>query len=160
METRPLEPSDRQWSNAIVGRHFGSSRVVSRERLHDAATLPGFISLQEGIPVGLLLFRIDGSGCEVVVLVVERPRQGIGTALLGSAKEAARSAGCSRVWLVTTNDNAVAQSFYKAIGWSLVAVHRGAVTRARLLKPEIPEHGANGVAIEDELEYEINLDHE
>jgi GNAT superfamily N-acetyltransferase len=157
MEIRPLEPSDRPWSNAIVGRHFGSPRVVSRERLHDATALPGLVALEDDVPVGLLLLRIDGNGCEVVVLAVEQPRQGVGTALLDAARDAARSAGCSRLWLVTTNDNAAAQSFYVARGWTAVAVHRGAVTRARLLKPEIPEHGADGAAIEDELEYELDL---
>lgn len=157
MEIRSLEPSDRQWSNAIVGEHFGSTRVVSRDRLHDASKLLGLIALQDDVPVGLLLFRIDGGGCEVVVLVAERPRQGIGTALLESVRETASSAGCSHVWLVTTNDNVVAQSFYRALGWPLVSVHRGAVTRARLIKPEIPQHGAGGVAIEDELEYSLNL---
>ena len=157
MDIRSLKPSDRQWSDAIVGEHFGSTLVVSRERSHDASKLPGLIAMQDGLPVGLLLFRIDAGGCEVVVLVVERPRQGIGTALLESVLETARSAGCPRVWLVTTNDNAVAQSFYGALGWLLVSVHRGAVTRARLLKPEIPWQGANGSAIEDELEYEFRL---
>lgn len=158
MEIRPLEPSDRQWANALVGAHFGSTRVVSRDRLHDTSTLPGLIASQDGAPVGLLLFRIDAGGCEVVVLIAERPRQGIGTALLEAVRETARSAGCPRVWLVTTNDNVVAQSFYDALGWSLVSVHRGAVTRARLLKPEIPQQGADGVAIEDEYEYSLDLD--
>jgi len=157
VEIRSLEPSDRQWSDAVVGGHFGSTRVVSRDRLHDASTLPGFIALQDGVPIGLLLFRIDEGGCEVVVLVAERPRQGIGTALLESVREAASSAGCSHVWLVTTNDNVIAQSFYRALGWPLVSVHRGAVTHARLIKPEIPQQGAGGVAIEDEFEYSLNL---
>ncbi|MDP3773420.1 MAG: GNAT family N-acetyltransferase [Gemmatimonadales bacterium] len=155
MQIRRLEPSDREWSNALVGAHFGSSRVVSRGRLYDATALPGFIAMHDGVPAGLLQFRIAGSTCEVVVLVVERPREGVGTALLDSMREAARSAGCSRLWLVTTNDNTVAQSFYRALGWRLVTVHKGAVTRSRVLKPEIPEFGANGVAIEDELEYEL-----
>jgi len=157
MEIRSLEPSDRQWSDAVVLEHFGSTRVVSRGLLHDASALPGFVALQDGVPIGLLLFRIDGGGCEVVVLVVERLRQGIGTALLESVRETASAAGCSHVWLVTTNDNVVAQSFYSSLGWPLVSVHQGAVTHARLIKPEIPQYGAGGVAIEDELEYSLNL---
>jgi len=71
-----------------------------------------------------------------------------------------RARGCSRMWLVTTNDNHAAQRFYEALGWSLVAVHRGAAAAARRLKPEIPERAPDGTPIEDELEYERRLDGE
>ena len=156
MEIRQLQPTDRAWSDTVVARHFGSSRIVSRRRVHDAAQLPGFVAWTGDVPVGLAEFLIDGLACEVVVLIAERPREGIGAALLDAVRQAAVSAGCSRLWLVTTNDNVVAQSFYRALGWRLVTVHRGAVNHSRLLKPEIPLLGANGVAIEDELEYEFD----
>jgi ribosomal protein S18 acetylase RimI-like enzyme len=157
VEIRPLETSDRQWSNGLAARHFGSACVVSRGVPHDTTSLPGFVALRDGAPVGLLQFQVDGNAWEIVVLVVERPREGIGAALLDSALRAARSAGCSRLWLVTTNDNVTAQAFYDALGWRFVAVHKGAVTRSRLIKPEIPQQGPNGIAIEDELEYELNV---
>ena len=156
-EIRGLKPSDREWSDAMVRRHFGSSRIVSRGRVHDAAELPGFVALRDGRPAGLAEFLVDGHACEVVVVVAQPPREGIGTALVDVVRRAAESAGCVRLWLVTTNDNVTAQSFYKALGWRLVTVRRGAVSRSRLLKPEIPLLGENGVAIEDELEYELDI---
>ena len=154
---RPLVPSDRQWSDTLVSEHFGSSRIVTRGRVHDAAALPGFVAIGGDAPVGLLQFRIDEGECEILVLVVEQPRKGIGTALLARVRDTARTAGCSRLWLVTTNDNVAARSLYEALGWRLVAVRKDAVNRSRLLKPEIPERNAAGVAIEDELEYEIDV---
>jgi ribosomal protein S18 acetylase RimI-like enzyme len=157
MEIRELGPLDRTWSDALLGEHFGSAHVVSRGRLHDASTLPGLLALRAGLPVGLLQYHVDTSGCEIVALVVEFPREGIGTALLAAAGGVARSAGCPRLWLVTTNDNVIAQSFYASLGWKLAAVHPGAVDDSRLLKPEIPRFGVNGVAIQDELEYELDL---
>lgn len=157
MEIRSLQPADWDWSNALVARHFDSPRVVSRGRLHNAHELPGFVAVSDGLPVGLLLYRIDTDGLEVVVLIAERPREGIGRTLLDSARGAARSAGCSRVWLVTTNDNLPAQAFYQALGWGLVAVHRGEVARSRLLKPEIPETGLDGIPIDDELEFALDV---
>ena len=87
----------------------------------------------------------------------ERPREGVATALVHALVEHLRVSGCARAWLVTTNDNFGARLFYESLGWRLAAVHHGAVTRARELKPEIPVFGENGVAIEDELEYEFDV---
>jgi hypothetical protein len=71
-------------------------------------------------------------------------------ALLAEAKRIARAAGCTRLWLITTNDNVDALRFYQRRGFRLAALHAGAVddSRARL-KPEIPEAGLYGIAIRD-----------
>jgi hypothetical protein len=39
----------------------------------------------------------------------------------------------------------------------LAALHRNAVAESRRLKPEIPETGADGIPIRDELELELVL---
>ena len=155
MEIRELEASDRAWATALLGEHFGSSRVVSRGRVHDADQLPGFVALSDGELVGLVVYQDDDGGREVVALVAARPRQGIGKALIDSVVTSARDEGYSRVWLVTTNDNVAAQCFYQALGWRLASVHVGAVTRSRVLKPEIPAVGIGAVAIEDEIEFDL-----
>jgi len=157
MDIRELRASDCKWTAAVLGEHFGSPRVVSRGRLHDAEQLPGFVARSDGQPAGLVVYRIDGAECEVVALVVERPRRGIGRALTEAVVARARSEGCSRVWLVTTNDNVTAQCFYQALGWRLAGVHVGAVTESRVLKPEIPALGMGGVPIEDEIEFDLTL---
>jgi hypothetical protein len=61
------------------------------------------------------------------------------------------------MWLITTNDNHPAIRFYERRGMSVVAVHRDAVTKARGLKPEIPELGIDGTPIRDEIEFEVRL---
>jgi hypothetical protein len=71
---------------------------------------------------------------------------------------AARAAGRTRVWLITTNDNLDALRFYQRRGFTLAALHRGAVARSRRLKPTIPEVGAHGIPIRDELELERRLE--
>jgi hypothetical protein len=71
--------------------------------------------------------------------------------------ETAAAAGCSRVWLITTNDNLHALCFYQRRGFQLVAVHRDAVSRSRKIKPSIPLIGANGIPIRDEIELEYLL---
>ena len=87
-----------------------------------------------------------GSGLE--------PGIGVGGQLLRSLEGLARAAGCERLWLVTTNDNQSAIEFYTRRDFILVAVHKGSLERARLLKPEIPMHGMSGIPMEDEWEFE------
>ena len=110
------------------------------------------------MPVGLLQYHVAGEQCEVVVLIAVHSRRGVGRFLLRAAEPIARSHGCRRLWLITTNDNRAALSFYRAIGWRQVAVHRGAMRESRRLKPEIPELAADGTPIEDEIEFELLLD--
>lgn len=158
MKMRSLVAIDQPWAAAWIGAHFGSTRIVSRGVLHDAQHLPGLVALEEGVPVGLLLYQIVQKDCEVVVLIALEPRRGVGTALLKAARQVARQAACRRLWLVTTNDNQGAQAFYQAQGLRQVVVHHGAIAQARVLKPEIPLLGENGIPIEDEIEYELMLD--
>ncbi len=66
-----------------------------------------------------------------------------------------RDAGCRRVWLTTSNDNLEALRFYQRRGLRIVAVHRGAIDRARELKATIPLVGRHGIEIHDEIELAI-----
>jgi ribosomal protein S18 acetylase RimI-like enzyme len=158
MEVRELGRDDRDWAGRLVSTHNASSRIVSRSVLHDSLTLPGLIAESDGVPVGLLQYHVVGKQFEVVVLIAARRRQGIGRFLLRAAEALASSHGCRRIWLVTTNENRAALSFYPAVGWRQVAVHRGAVHESRRLKPEIPELASDGTPIEDEIEFELILE--
>ena len=101
---------------------------------------------------------MEGDECELVVLEAFEKGRGIGTALLDATTDVARKAGCRRLWLVTTNDNLDALRFYQRRGLRLVRLWVDAVTEARLkLKPEIPLVGDHGIAIRDELEFELIL---
>lgn len=158
METKELSSDDRPWAERLVSRQIGSLRVVSRGVLHDSRALPGLIAESGGVPVGLLQYDVRGGDFEVVILIAVPHRQGVGGFLLRAAESIARSLGCKRCWLITTNDNLAAISFYRAMGWHLVAVHRGAVRESRRLKPEIPEFAADGTPMEDEMEFELLLE--
>lgn len=160
LEVRALAEADRERAREILAASWGSTRVVSRGRLHDAGALPGLLACEGGAIAGLLTYRVDGGGMEVVTLDVDDAhlQRGIGRALLAEAEHVAIASGCARLWLVTTNDNVRAQRFYAALGWTHVATHAGAIADARRLKPEIPERGYRDVAIEDELEYERRFD--
>jgi hypothetical protein len=49
-------------------------------------------------------------------------------------------------------------AFYARNGMRLAAVHADALHRSRELKPSIPSHADNGIAIRNEWEYELLLD--
>jgi RimJ/RimL family protein N-acetyltransferase len=125
--------------------------------LHRADRLPGFRALDRGAPAALLTYSVAEREFEIVTLHSARSGLGLGSSLLEAARQKGHSLGCSRLWLVTTNDNEPAIRFYERWGMSMVKVHRGAVNEARKLKPEIPEIGHGGVPIEDELEFELRL---
>ena len=68
--------------------------------------------------MGYLLYRVKWKDCEVVVLEALEQNRGVGTALLDLAGIRAKEAGCNRLWLITTNDNAMPSDFYQNTVWN------------------------------------------
>jgi ribosomal protein S18 acetylase RimI-like enzyme len=128
---------------------------VSRGRLtENVSHLPGLVAERDGRPAGFALVRVDGGEAEIAAIRALDQRRGVGTALLEAVEAERDRAGWQRLRLVTTNDNVDAIRFYQRRGWEWVAFHHDAVTAARELKPEIPTHGAHGIRIRHELEFE------
>lgn len=159
---RPKQPADRESVRDLLSRTWGSEMIACLSGLHDATLLDGYIA-QLGTPpdseiVGLVTYRVADGDCEIVTLDSLRPGLGIGTRLVESVATVARSQGCTRVWLTTTNDNLPALRYYQRHGWDLVALHRDAVTTARnTVKPEISLHGRDGIPLRHALELEFRL---
>jgi ribosomal protein S18 acetylase RimI-like enzyme len=154
---RRLSAEDRPLLVDVLTREWGAPQIVSRGRVHDASLGPAIGAFDAGELVGLATYDIAEGDCQILTLNAFVGDRGIGTRLVESVAQAARSAGCQRLWLITTNDNAEAIRFYERRGLRLVAVHHGAMDDARRLKPSIPEFGAGGVRISDELEFELEL---
>ena len=148
---------DRPWMLEVI-RGWGADFVVTRGRKVFAAELPAFVAEDaEGEKVGLLTYEIIGDQCEVVTLDAFTQFSGIGTPLMNRVIEAARAAGCRRVWLITTNDNLDAIRFYQKRGFTIAGVHVNAIAHSRTLKPSIPIVGNYGIPIRDEVEFEMGL---
>ncbi len=154
---RPIADADRDWIAERTVEWWAAPVIASRGRLHRPAELDCFIAEIDGQRVGLATLHIVDGGCEVVTLNSEQQGEGAGSALLAAAEAYARDRGCRRLWLITTNDKARALRFYQDRGLQIVALRRGAVSTARMLKPEIPLTGENGVPIEDEIELAKDL---
>jgi GNAT superfamily N-acetyltransferase len=157
MRVRPREPVDRPAIEGFLAR-WHSLRVARLGAVEQPLDHPALIAEQDGRLVGVLSYVVDGARCEVLTLHADVRGCGVGTALIAEAKRVAREAGCTRLWLVTTNDNIDALRFYQRRGFRLAALHPGAVddSRARL-KPEIPEIGNHRIPLRDELELEHEL---
>ena len=95
----------------------------------------------------------------MLTLHAEPRHPGAGTALLEAFEAVAREAGCTRIWLITTNDNVDALRFYQRRGFRLSARPPGRNPRyhERQLKPRIPELGAYDIPLRDELELNAAL---
>jgi ribosomal protein S18 acetylase RimI-like enzyme len=125
------------------------------QRLTEAMTL---IARYVGEPVGAATFvGTPASAVALLSLHATVPRRGVGSALLAAVEDRARADGVERVWLITTNDNVDALRFYQRRGYRIVAVDAGAVDEARRLKPGIPEVGAYGIPIHDEIQLQKML---
>ena len=151
---RPIGEGDRPALVRLARELWGTDIVVGHGVVFTPATLPGFLAERDGETVGLLTYEIDGDALEVVTIDAFPPAAGTGSALLDAAVGVARSAGCRRMWLMTTNDNLDALRFYQRRGFRLVALRPGALAASRALKPELPETGAYGIPLRDELDLE------
>lgn len=157
LTVRPRAPEDELEVQRFLAERWAADFVIARDEVHHPAALPGFVAVLGARLVGLATYTVREGACELVTLDSALERAGVGTRLLDAVTGAARAAGCARVWLVTTNDNLDALRFYQKRGFRLVAVHRGAVDRARARKPAIPALGDHGIPVHDEIELELAL---
>ena len=153
-----IREEDRPWIRDLIKTYWMSEILVSRGRVYHADQLSGFIARDDNERVGLITYRIEKDQCEITTLNALIQGRGIGSGLIEAVRTVAEQHDCTRVWLVTTNDNVPAMDFYEKRGFRRAAIHREAMTVSRRLKPEIPLHGINGVPIRDEVEYAIQLD--
>ena len=130
---------------------------MSRGRLHEPMAYPMLVAIHEGQVAGALTYEIRDGQMEAVTVDAFVDGVGAGAALIEAAAEEARRQGCRRLWLITTNDNTNALRFYQRRGMRLAALHRDAIAESRRMKPEIPQTGADGIPIRDELELELVL---
>jgi GNAT superfamily N-acetyltransferase len=157
---QPITELERVWIRQFAIAHRGANIVVGHGVTYALDKQPGLIATKNGERVGLITYHIQGHECEIVSLDSLQEGQGIGTRLIETVKQVALQAGCTRLWLITTNDNLHALRFYQKRGFMLVAVHRNAIEQARKLKPEIPLYGNDGIPIRDEIELEMLLNQE
>jgi DNA-3-methyladenine glycosylase I len=158
MEITRLDDSDVAWVRERTELLFRGKFLVSGDVVHDPTELPGFVARQDGERIGLVTYHVTDDACEVVTIDALCQYMGVGTALLEAVEAAARTQGCQNLWLITTNDNLDALRFFQRRGFVIREVRVHSMPKIRALKPGIPETGAYGIPVRDEIELERPLD--
>ncbi len=154
---RRIFEEDRIQVNRFLTEQWYATELILRGERVDLMDAPGFIAFEEGEIIGLVTIRISEGECEILSLDSLRENQGVGTALMKKAVDAARTAGCHKVRLITTNDNIRALRFYQKRGFDMVRIYHNAMDASRKLKPAIPLIGMDGIPLKHEIEFEMDL---
>ena len=152
---RAIEKQDAEFIEKSLEKNWGSVKIVTRGKLYDTSKLPGFLAEGEEQIFGFITYRIDENEVEIISLNSFKERIGVGSSLIDAVKKVACSRSIKRIWLITTNDNYPAVSFYQRRGFRVKAIYKNAIEQSRKLKPEIPVTGIGGVPIRDEIEMEM-----
>ena len=154
---RPINENDRPWVLEFI-RGGGADFIITRGRIVYPHKLEAFVAVNsKNERVGLATYEIIGDQCELVTLDAFTKYSGIGSDLVKKVREVAVNNGCSRLWLITTNDNIDAIRFYQRRGFTLATVHANALELSRKLKPTIPKIGYFRIPMRDEIEFEMLL---
>lgn len=160
---RATTDDDKPWIRRLLRRYWATESVLSKGKITDAVDTAGLAAFQDDEPVGLITYIIDTNPetnepeCEILTHNSMADSGGIGSCLLAAVRNEARAHGCRRLWLVTTNDNTPAIRFYQRRDFDICALHRDAISKARDLKPEIPDEGLDGIRVRHEIELEYVL---
>lgn len=158
MPRAPIQDSDREEVAQFIERMWGSTKIMSCGNVYYPHELEGLMERRDGRLAGLVTWHIHDKGMEVLTVNSVVPGERIGTSLILAAIEEARSRGCGRVWLTTTNDNMRAIGLHQRLGFRMVEVRVDAVDEARKIKPQIPAVGRDGIGIHDEIVLELQVE--
>ncbi|HEX7297861.1 MAG TPA: GNAT family N-acetyltransferase [Solirubrobacteraceae bacterium] len=153
LHVRALRDDERAWAAGVVRESWGADVLAYGDgREHRPAALPALVAEADGERAGLATYAIEHGSCELVTVNAFTIGGGIGSALVEAVADAARTAGCGRIRVTTSNDNLPALRLYQRHRFVLTALHPGAVDRARERKPDIGPIGHAGIPIRDELD--------
>ena len=106
---------------------------------------------------GILLFK-EEKEYEIIVFEVFNKFNGLGTIILNEFIKIAKSQNCTKIHLMTTNDNLDALRFYQRRGFIIKGIRLNALQASRKIKPAIPLVGEYNIPLRDEIEFELSLE--
>ena len=152
-----INAQNRSFINAFIMEHWYSTKMIVRGKEIDMTTTEGFFVFEDEKIIGLITYVVSDDILEVMSLDSLRENQGIGTELLQTVIEEAKSLACRKIVLITTNDNINALRFYQKRGFDMVHLFHNALDVSRKIKPEIPLVGDNSIPLKHEIEFEMVL---
>ncbi|RLZ11604.1 GNAT family N-acetyltransferase [Faecalibacter macacae] len=157
MEIRLTLLEEKNIVKELFIKEWNSDIMISKNQKHFVENLESIIAVVDKEIIGLLTFNIINKQAEIVSLDSFNEGKGIGTKLLDFTLNYFKNLYLDRIWLITSNDNCHAIRFYQKRGWKMVNIHFNAIEEARLLKPQIPMFGYDGIPILHEIEFEYSL---
>lgn len=151
-----VDESNRKNANDFICSHWFSTDIVIRGKVVDLTTVDGIICYDSTRIVGLITY-ILADECEILSLDSIIENIGIGTELINQVIDIARDYNCSKVKLITTNDNIHAMKFYQKRGFDMARLYHNALEASRKLKSSIPLKGNYDIPIMHEIEFEMLL---
>ena len=152
-----IDPACRELADELIISRWFSLKMAVHGKEYDLHWADGFIALLDDAAAGVVTYHIMENSMEILSLDSLRENRGTGTALLNAAIREARERNCSRIMLITTNDNTNALRFYQKRGFDMAKIYRYALIEARKLKPSIPDIGMDGIPLKHEIELEMYL---
>lgn len=158
MEIISISDKNREQINSFLISHWYSTDMVVRGEVIDMTKLDGFAAYENEDIIGLITYRIENSECEIMSLDSLKENMGIGTILLNKAVETASNINCTKIKLITTNDNINAMRFYQKRGFDMMQIYHNALEKSRKIKPSIPMTGNFGIPLKHEIEFERKIE--
>ena len=157
MQIQQIDQMKRKSVNEFILKRWYSMVMVVHGESISLENADGWFASEDEIIIGLITYRIVNSEMEILSLDSLREKNGIGTALINKVIEVAKNKDCTRIKLITTNDNLSALRFYQKRGFEMARLYRNAVEESRIVKPQIPITGEDGIPIRHEIELEMYL---
>jgi len=157
LDIRSISPQNRQQINYFISSHWFSTNMVVRGKIVDMTILDGFAIYENETIIGLITYKINDNECEIMSIDSLKENQGIGTGLVNKVIQIATKVKCTKIKLITTNDNINAIRFYQKRGFDMVRIYHNALEIARKIKPSIPVVGKFNIPLKHEIEFEMNL---
>lgn len=152
-----ITENNRNEVNQILINEWEATDIIIRGKIIDGTKLDGFLAIKDNKIIGLITYIIEENECEICSLNSFIENKGIGTNLINTVLQYAKANGCSRVKLITTNDNIRGLEFYQRRGFVFSNIYKNAIENSRKIKPQIPLFADNGLPIRDEIEFELIL---
>ena len=152
-----ISNENRTMVNEFIIQHLFSTIMIVRGKEVDLSKVDGMIALENNEIKGLITYILYNGICEIMSLDSVEQSKGIGTELVHHIIDIAKESKCTRILLITTNDNINALRFYQKRGFDMVMLYHNALDKSRKLKPDIPLIGENNIPLKHEIELEMIL---
>lgn len=152
---RALGPEDAAWIGELTTAQFGRETVRVKGEVLRPAECSGFVACNGDERLGVVTFRRQAEGFQVVSVHSLRSGMGIGTALVNAVLMEAKTAGCARVTAIVSHENERAMRFFRRLGFHVIKVHPGFTGR----KPEGHSGRTSAIArvSPDDIEVEVRI---